>query len=359
MSNVGFQQLWVAGSRMYFQRDPVGGVVQPWVDMGVMDVVSPGFEVEEITCEDPDGGTRVPIDTQITSLAESYEATFKNLNQDNLALVFLANPAAAIGQTADALFIKHRAQSGRLVKLIDADYDLAVDPGEPIFNVTSIAGVADGNTTSGAGSQPVAKQSVDSIASQVITIAGVDLTAELKSGDKIVLCGLDVPADDGVYTLSADAVLNVSDTEITVTETITDQGSAGGFMRPTTLIEDVDWEVVDLERGIIRMVDGGNLTADSDIHVCITPVALTGARRLLPLTLTGQLRGKAIVVWGRNRNSQQSARVCEVSVTPGTPNFQVEDYSTITLNFTVVADISADEPAGRLDYFLGDLPNLS
>lgn len=356
MPNVGFQSLWVTGSRVYFQRDAVSGVVQPIIDMGVMEVVSPNIEVEEIECLDADGGIQVPIDTAITSLDESYEATFKNLNLDNLALMWLSNPATEYGQTIDAQFHKHRAIPGRLIKIIDADYDLAA-PGLALFGIASIVGVANGNTTSGAGVQPVALQAVGSIASQIIKIIGVDLSTEIDLNDLVVLCGLDVPADDGVFTVTS-AVLNVADTDITVVETITDQG-AGGELRPTTLVEGVDWETVSLERGFIRAITGGLVIADIDVNICVQPRAVTGLRRLLPLSLQGSLRGSVIVIWGRDRNSQQTARTSKVSVSPGTPNFQVEDYSRVTLNFTVLTEITAAEPAGRVEYWLGDLPDVS
>lgn len=361
MPNVGFQSLWVTGSRVFFQRDATGGVIQPIIDMGVMDVVSPNIEIEEIECLDADGGIQVPIDTQITSLDESYEATFKNLNLDNLALMWLSNPAAEYGQTIVAQFNKHRAQPGRLIKIADGDYDLAAVP-NALFGITSIRGVANGKTTSAAGVQPYATSpdTILSVTSSVIKLAGVDRTAELKAGDKIVVCGLDVPAEDGVFTLSIDSVLSVADTDVTVVETITDQAAPGTTgVLATTLIEGTDWETVSLERGFIRMITGGNLTADADVSICVIPREITGLRRLLPLTLQGSLRGSVIVIWGRDRNSQQTARTSKVSVTPGTPNFQVEDYSRVTLNFTVLTEITAAEPAGRVEYWLGDLPDVS
>ncbi len=41
MSLVGSQDYWLTGSRVYFQRDPVAGVVQPIIDWGTIEVVSP------------------------------------------------------------------------------------------------------------------------------------------------------------------------------------------------------------------------------------------------------------------------------------------------------------------------------
>lgn len=363
MSNINHQQTWVTGSRFYFQRDAVAGVDQPIIDMGVMKVVaSPNFEISEIDCKDPDGGIQVTIDKAITEIEETYELTFGNLNMDNLSLLFLSGPPEDIGQTAQNQTFKHRGTPGRLLKVLDNNYDDVSAPGDFVQGVSDILGVANGETTSAGGTQPYATvgDAIVSIATSVIKLAAVDRSAELKAGDKIVVCGLDVPGEDGVFTLSIDSTLNVGDTDVTVVEAITDQAGAGNTtVLATTLIEGTDWEEVNLERGFLRMIDGGNLIADADIQVCYSTRAITGARRIKPLTITGLINGKGMIVWGRENNAFQTARIMRVSLIPGTPSFQVEDFSTAVYTATVLTDVTSSEPAGRLDYWLGALPDIS
>ena len=38
---VGFQDLWVAGSRFYFQRDTAGSTTYPLLDLGTVNTISP------------------------------------------------------------------------------------------------------------------------------------------------------------------------------------------------------------------------------------------------------------------------------------------------------------------------------
>jgi 2-keto-4-pentenoate hydratase/2-oxohepta-3-ene-1,7-dioic acid hydratase in catechol pathway len=271
----GAQDFWVVGSRMYVQRDPISGVVQPTIDLGVIKEVAPSFEPDQAELFDTDGGDRVLVDQALTQFTESYQATIANFNNNNLALLFNSNPVAAFTQTATPLTdIKHYAHPGEMVKLLNDDFDAAT-PGVPIFNLTSVDGVTG-------------------------------------------------PAGTPTYT------------------------------------EGTDWEVVDLSRGLIRMIDGGAFSSAGPIEVGMTPVAVTGNRLIAPQSANLAVRAKAWLFLGRGSNTQQHVREMDVAITAESANFTAEDFSDFVLNFSVINDLTnLSQPAGRLLYFKGDLPSVS
>jgi len=274
MAIVVHQDLWLTGSRLYFQRDPVATVVQPHRDLGVIEPANPTLEVEKLVLKDSDGGVKTDITESVTEINETYEITCSNLSPNNLALLFLGNDPTAFTQSASALTdIKHFAHPGELVKLIDADYDAAT-PGVPMFGITSIQAVT------GAGGSPT-------------------------------------------YTV------------------------------------DVDWEIVDLQRGLIRMITGGAFAAAADILIDFTPTAITGKRMVTPQDLLGTVEGNAVLVFGRGNNAQQSARYGRASLTPASANFQIDDYSNFVLSLKFLSDLTAATPAGNLLYWVGAVPAVS
>lgn len=126
-----------------------------------------------------------------------------------------------------------------------------------------------------------------------------------------------------------------------------------------TYVEDTDWETVDLERGVIRMISGGAFAAAAAILVDYTPRAITGDRMIVPQGLLGTVEGNAILIYGRGNNAQQSARYGRVSLTPVSANFQIEDYSNFVLSLKFLSDLTAATPAGNLLYWVGALPAVS
>ncbi len=274
MGLVKAQDHWLTGSRLFFQRDAVAGVVQPTRDLGVIDPANPNLEVEKVELKDSDGGVIRTITESVTEINETYEIKCSNLNPNNLALLFLANDPTAFTQSASAVTdVKHFAHPGELVKLLDGNYD-AMTPGGPIFGIASVQDVT------GAGGSP-------------------------------------------------------------------------------TYTEGTDWEVVDLERGIIRMIDGGGFSAAAEILVDYTPRAITGDRLLEPQGLLGVTEGQAIIVFGRGNNAQQSARHGRVSLTPASANFVIEEFSSFVMTLKFLSDLTAGTPAGKLLYWVGALPTIS
>jgi hypothetical protein len=344
---LGFQDPWITGSRLYFRRDPISAVRQPIVDLGIIEVASPTLEPEKITLQDADGGIKVIADEQVIAITEKYSIVCSNLNLDNLALMFLANPAGAFTQAATKISKKHYAHVGRLLKLLDADYDAATV--NFIFGLSAVLGV-----TTGAA---VAITSVTT-GTKTIVVPG-NVAANYSDGDTILLWGTSDAAQQGLTLTVASATFDTDHTNIVVDEAIAGSNSTGGSINKDVLVEDTDWEVASLERGMIRMIDGGAFDADGAIYVVMTPRAITGNRILYPQNSVGAIKGDVALIWSREGNTRQTVRECRVSVTPASGAFSVDNYSTMTLDFTVLADRTAANPAGRLVQWVGDLPTVS
>lgn len=276
MSNVGAQQLWVAGSRFYFQRDPIASVVQPIIDFGTVQTANPTFEETSIELKDGDGGLLRLIDEKTIDIVETYEITGYNFAPEIVAMMFAASPPTDPNQSATPLTdVRHFAHEGKLLKLLDGDFD-ATTPGDFLLGVTSVASL--------------------------------------------------VHDPDG----AADA-----------------------------MVEGTDYEVVSAERGLIRILEGGVVSGTGEIGMTITPRAISGLRRIEPYTAISNVKGNGLLVWSMENNARQVGRFCRFSLTALSPTIQVEDYSTFQIQAKVLHDLSAAQPAGRIDYWLGDLPAAS
>jgi len=125
---------------------------------------------------------------------------------------------------------------------------------------------------------------------------------------------------------------------------------------PIPLVEDTDWEWVSKERGIINIIADGAISDLDVLYIDIIPVVLEGSRLVYPQT-GAILKGRAMLVWGRGNNLEQTVREADVTISTSAANFQVEDYSDFTLQAKVVSDVlETTEPAGKLLQFKGTLP---
>ncbi len=125
----------------------------------------------------------------------------------------------------------------------------------------------------------------------------------------------------------------------------------------TTYVEDTDWKWLSKARGIIQILSTGSIKDGDSITIDITPAAISGKRLLKPQTSSGAIKGKALIVFGRENNTAQTMREAEVSLTPSATSLSSEDYSSFTLTAKVLSDItSVNEPAGRMLQPIGTLP---
>ena len=125
-------------------------------------------------------------------------------------------------------------------------------------------------------------------------------------------------------------------------------------------VEDTDWEVVDLERGIIRMIDGGAFAAQGNLEIDFTPRAYSGNRLIRPQTGTGTIFAKVALFIGRADKGEQHVREMRCSITTDSMDIPAEEHATWVARFSVIEDsASVAEPFGRLLHFVGDVPSLS
>lgn len=173
----------------------------------------------------------------------------------------------------------------------------------------------------------------------VTPIADVPHKAVVGPGKFVKLKNL---TGDWLYNINTISVVNATAMTTTTTN--------------VPLTEDTDWEWISKDRGIISILSTGSIADGDDLLITITPNALTGKRLVYPQT-GSIINGHAMLVWGRDNNAYQTVREADVTISPSSGNFQVEDYSSLTLSAKVLSDVTEiTEPAGRLLQFKGTLP---
>ncbi len=130
----------------------------------------------------------------------------------------------------------------------------------------------------------------------------------------------------------------------------------------TPMVEGTDWEIVSLERGIIRIFETSTVfTTPGSVLVDYTPRAITGPNRrlLLPNTEACQTLGTGLFFWGRCGNAQQTVREARVQMTTTGATFPDDNFADFGLRITVLSDPRRPIPSGRLLYWLGDEPDAA
>jgi len=350
----GFQDFWVAGSRIYLKRDAIETVSQPWTDIGVIETANPTQETTKIELFDGDGGVKVLVDERVTEINESYDVEVRNLSLSNLALFFKGKAPVEFTQTVEHKAVLHETFEGHLVKVHDDDADET-----NLFALSAISGVLSAPVSAGVLSTAVIT-AMDASSKTITT--SVDISAGLTPGEPIVVTG------DGLANIlnaRTYTVASVVATVITVNEDIlTDEVAITGTLiykaaadTGTVFEQDVDWEVVSTDRGLLRIIDGGAIVAASAV-VAFSTAALTGTRIFNPQD-GGEVQGTMLLVWGRSNNAEQTVREARVSVTPSAGNIQIDDFSSVTLTFRVISVLTSDVPAGRMLHFKGAVPAKS
>lgn len=340
----GFQDFWVTGSHFYFQKDPVGGVVQPLRDLGVIsDAISPGFENDEIELFDSDGGIRSRVDKKISSIDETYDIVLRSFHGNNLALLFIANDPESFSQTAEELVVEHYLTAGELVKLSASD-------GTYLYAIAAVAGIV----------SDIADLSTATLTTIVAATRSLTVTqsigGDLDPGDFVIVrrTALTNIANSRTYTHESDT--GAGPTVIVVEETpaANETAISGALVYKATADTGViygepsDWEIYDLlVRGVVQVTPGGTIV-DGIHQIIFSKAALTGKRLIKPQTAR-TVRGKGIMIWGRENNEDQTVREADMILSTTATNFSVEDFSDFTLQAQVVSDFTeATLPAGRL-----------
>lgn len=126
----------------------------------------------------------------------------------------------------------------------------------------------------------------------------------------------------------------------------------------TTFILNTDFEIFSLARGIIKILEGGAITPGDKLKLSFTPVAVSGLRLVKPQT-SQTVEGNIEVYFGRENNANQTVRRARVSLVPTGTTFSVEEFSTFTLQATVLSEITESIPAGELLAIVGAIPAKS
>lgn len=139
---VGFQDLWVTGSRFYFRRDD--DVNSALIDLGTIDTSSPAIETTSIECKDGDGGKLVTIAEALTEIKESYEVNCKNIAGASMALLFHSVVPTTFTQPTDLSAVPHIGVigAGKFVKL----HAGASDDSDFVYSVASVVVKGSGGT---------------------------------------------------------------------------------------------------------------------------------------------------------------------------------------------------------------------
>ena len=127
-------------------------------------------------------------------------------------------------------------------------------------------------------------------------------------------------------------------------------------------VENIDYQVVDMERGIIRTLSTSTqLVALQPVRPVYTLSSIaSGSRLLRPQTRQGVFEGNVIVEWSRGNFAQRTVREFRGSMTPGAGSFSDSQFSTFPLDIEVLTDVtSVTNPAGRLLNYKGALPSQS
>ena len=292
---VGFQDLWVAGSRFYFQRDTSGTTTFPLLDLGTVNTISPTIEPTVLQLKDGDGGRLNLIDEGFSDINENYDVVIKNLNQENLQFLFLADPPTEL---ADPTTIKRQVYKigpGKLMKILDGN-------GDGVYSI-----------------QNDIQLSIFSAAT-----GGTETALQRFSGTNSSTCDYEVVSGDrGLVRFFSGGAASLSRSP---------GGSAKTFV---------------------------GLKTGTSIGSAITSFDTGNERLLKPQSLSSPVHGRGYIVFSRSNNAQQSVREFSCTVLPSSANFQVEDFSEFTLNVSVLSDINADNIAGRYMYIKGDEPTTT
>jgi hypothetical protein len=374
MSQVGFQDFWVAGSRAYFQKKAIEGVEQPWIDFGRLTSVNPTVTPEQVELHDPASGIRTLVDQGLTSITETYDIQTSNMSLENLSLLFLADEPTVFAQTAvEKPAIPHYAYPERLLKLIDNDADQTkLYAYDQIFGVV----IPGDRITTAVGDVTAINNSTNTLT----VTTDFDTTGIILAGDHIIVHydGLANGNNARTYTVASTTTTTIVTVEqpqaneaavtVDLTYKSNTSGTTGDVLKQAKVgtTEIGDWAISSEARGLITFSEDGLkfTTALYPTGATLNVYAHLGAilsrkRVFQPQDAKGLQEGTLVLIWSRNDNTDQTVREMEVSLAPSATAISDEAFSDFTLQAKVLSDLTADQPAGRVLQFLGTTPTQS
>ena len=107
---VGLQDLWIVGSRAYFQRSNTTNLVP----LGIVDTVNPSIEPTKLELREFEYGVGRLFDTTISEFSETYEITTHNFFRDNISNLFMSS---------DPVTRSNPSESGSNIAIFRLSYD--------------------------------------------------------------------------------------------------------------------------------------------------------------------------------------------------------------------------------------------
>ena len=310
---VGNQDLWIVGSRFYFEQGSRGS--GKMVDLGTVDVISPQITTNIAELKDGEKGIQRLLDQSITQIDEVYNITIKNFNLANLNTLFLGG-----GWSGNTTIVTEDDTAFPALKLSLED----------INNIGGRINTTPDEVITGAGGVYLF-QLVATSGENVRNYVG---TADVTIGGIVQTEGTNWKWYDKSRGIIQILTLANSGGASTVTEYSPDITVSGG-----------------------KAV--GFASGATSINMVVTPATANhgfGAGRVMyPQTASlGNLAGTGHVYWTRNNGEYMTARSFPCQIQPAGAALSSDDYSSWTLAVTVLANSTvAGEEAGRIVYATG------
>ena len=303
---VGTQDLWIVGSRFYFEQGTRGS--GKMIDLGTVDVISPQLTTNIAELKDGDKGILRLLDQSITQIDEVYNITIKNFNLTNLNTLFLGG-----GWTGSSTAVTGNSSAFDTLKL-------------SLEDINNIGGtINSGESITGAGGLYLFQ----------MTAGGEPVRNFVGTGGTLTIGGI---------TQVENTNWKWYDKSRGIIQILTLADSAASEYSP-----DITFS-------------GNRATAfssGSSIELIFTPSSAAfgfGAGRVMyPQTATlSSLSGTGHVYWTRNNGEYMTARSFPCQIQPAGAALSADDYSSWTLAVTVLANSTvAGEEAGRMVYATG------
>lgn len=337
----GRRQSAFAGFCVYWKPDGIAD----YDDLGEVESLTPNFEQETGQQFDGRTGRRVVVHEQQTSFEMTFEVSVSRASMRNFARTFAANPPEALVQTTGAVTQIVAAAALRTNGPI-----LQANDGTNSLRAVRVAAIFDDTAT-----ETVTPNEITAVNAATKQVTFATLTPAPASRFAI----LEGP-NAGTYTVVSFAAgvavvaESLSATEAAVTwDAMTVAATGASLLVPgTDYIYDNS-----VGNGMIEFLATSNadLAITNGMQVRLWRNALSGNRRVRPLTATTAQTGTLYIVMVAENGAVSWAGEFRASLTPGSPQFEIENPSTFTYNFTVTYDSSATNPGGVWDKFFGAL----